>query len=360
MGKPLRFFSLFLAVFFLHISGAHATNFTVDSTNDETDATPGDGVCLSASGVCTLRAAVQESNDLAGDDEITLPAGTYTLSLVGDEDAAVSGDLDITSNITITGAGMARTIIDGGGSAVGESIFDVWDTSTSPSASLNLNEMKLTNVVVEESMEVEDSVEDAVVVLRSYSTDEMQFSKIYISDNKATGIKTRSHNNFKLIDSIIFQNQDEDDVGGMQIYGSGDVTITNSTIANNSSTSTEEEMAAGPGGVQIYGSGDVTITNSTISNNSSTTSTGGIHIYGDGVVTITNSTVSNNSSTSGTGGIKVYGSGEVIITNSTVSGNTSESDFGGIYSYASGKILIYSSTITAMSGAGFTPEHQLK
>ena len=43
-----------------------------------------------------------------------LPAGTYTLTRAGtNEDAAATGDLDITQNLTITGAGAATTIIDG-------------------------------------------------------------------------------------------------------------------------------------------------------------------------------------------------------------------------------------------------------
>ncbi len=40
--------------------------FTVDSTGDAGDATPGDGICATAGGACTLRAAVQESNTQAG------------------------------------------------------------------------------------------------------------------------------------------------------------------------------------------------------------------------------------------------------------------------------------------------------
>ena len=50
--------------------------FTVNSTVDAVDANPGDGVCETApgNGACTLRAAVQEANDLPGMDEINVPA----------------------------------------------------------------------------------------------------------------------------------------------------------------------------------------------------------------------------------------------------------------------------------------------
>ncbi len=101
---------------------AFAADFTVNTTADAVDVNPGDGVCevTATIGDCTLRAAVMEANALAGTDTITLPAGLYTLTITGvDEvpddsqgpwealvvsDASI-GDLDITQDVTITGAG---------------------------------------------------------------------------------------------------------------------------------------------------------------------------------------------------------------------------------------------------------------
>jgi CSLREA domain-containing protein len=40
--------------------------FQVTSTEDVVDAAPGNGVCRTAAGACTLRAAIQESNAVAG------------------------------------------------------------------------------------------------------------------------------------------------------------------------------------------------------------------------------------------------------------------------------------------------------
>ena len=91
-----------------------AATFVVNSTTDAVDAVPGDGVCATGAGVCTLRAAVQETNALAGADIITLPAGTYTVTIAGAEDAAAAGDLDVTDAVTINGAGALSTIVDGG------------------------------------------------------------------------------------------------------------------------------------------------------------------------------------------------------------------------------------------------------
>src|SRR5690349_19173169 len=93
-------------------SAASAATFTVNSNSDAVDATPGDGICKTAASTCTLRAAIQESNKLAGADTVIVPAGTYTLTIAGrGETAAATGDLDITDSLTITGAGAAATIV---------------------------------------------------------------------------------------------------------------------------------------------------------------------------------------------------------------------------------------------------------
>ena len=93
-----------------------AAGFTVNSTTDAVDATPGDGTCATAIGECTLRAAVMEANALGGAHTINLPAGTYFItiprSLSSNDDS--TGDLDIRSlEITIAGASATSTVIDG-------------------------------------------------------------------------------------------------------------------------------------------------------------------------------------------------------------------------------------------------------
>jgi hypothetical protein len=99
-------------------TAAGAAVFNVDDTADLVDANLADGVCSTAVGTCTLRAAVQQANALtgAGTDTINVPAGTYRLTLAGTgEDAAAQGDLDITDVVDIFGAGPELTTIDGGG-----------------------------------------------------------------------------------------------------------------------------------------------------------------------------------------------------------------------------------------------------
>ena len=85
-------------------------------SNDAVDAHPGDGICATATGECTLRAAIQETNALPGGDQIFVPGAVYTITIPGaGEDCGASGDLDITDNLTITGAGAQGTVVDAGG-----------------------------------------------------------------------------------------------------------------------------------------------------------------------------------------------------------------------------------------------------
>lgn len=79
---------------------AYAATFTVDSAADEPDAAPGDGRCATASGTCTLRAAVQEAHASEGADTIALPAGTY-----------IAHDLDLTGDLTIMSEEAGSTVI---------------------------------------------------------------------------------------------------------------------------------------------------------------------------------------------------------------------------------------------------------
>lgn len=66
--------------------GPATATFTVNnSTLDTSDAVPGDGVCNDGTGNCTLRAAIEEANALAGIDTINFniaPSGPHTITLI--------------------------------------------------------------------------------------------------------------------------------------------------------------------------------------------------------------------------------------------------------------------------------------
>lgn len=95
---------------------------TVDSAADVADADPGDGVCDTGDGRCTLRAAVMHVNAEGPGHTIHLPdpnavpnqddrADAYRLTIVGGSGAG-EGDLDISEDVTIRGDGAAVTVID--------------------------------------------------------------------------------------------------------------------------------------------------------------------------------------------------------------------------------------------------------
>ncbi|MGH2674802.1 MAG: choice-of-anchor Q domain-containing protein [Actinomycetota bacterium] len=78
---------------------------------------------------CSLREAILAANATLGvPDTINLAAGTYTLTIPGTgEDGAADGDLDVTNDpLTIIGQGPDPTVIDGGGAATGERVFEIF------------------------------------------------------------------------------------------------------------------------------------------------------------------------------------------------------------------------------------------
>ena len=96
---------------------ARATTITVNTKSDETN--PADGSCslreavIAANTESASGSAPGECPAGSGVDTIVLGPGTYTLS---------SGELSITGELMITGAGASATTIDGGGA---DRVFDV-------------------------------------------------------------------------------------------------------------------------------------------------------------------------------------------------------------------------------------------
>ncbi len=82
----------------------HAATFDVDSLADAVDSSPGDGACDTGTGVCTLRAAIMESNAQPGSDTITFSvSGTIILT----------GNLpSITDPVWLDGPGSSLLTID--------------------------------------------------------------------------------------------------------------------------------------------------------------------------------------------------------------------------------------------------------
>ncbi len=282
---------------------SHAATFTVDSTADTVDANPGDGICADLSGLCTLRAAVREANALAGSDSIALDTNTYTLTGLSGEDLALSGDLDILDDLTITGTGAANTIIDGGGV---DRIFDIDPLGAGVTVTVSDLTIRGGDVLGEPG----GGIRNAGTLVLDNTT---------ISSNNvsaANGGAILSSGTLTLTESTVSGN-DADGNGGGIFNDNGLLTVTRSTVSGN--------RATGPGnsGGAIYNTngGSLIITNSTITNNTAATSGGGIFNSSGATATSTNDTISHNSANLNNGG-GIFNNGTAALTNSIVANNT--------------------------------------
>ncbi|MBF0193745.1 MAG: DUF4347 domain-containing protein, partial [Magnetococcales bacterium] len=126
---------------------------------------------------------------------------------------------------------------------------------------------------------------------------------------------------------------------GGSIFNTGNLTIVDSTLSNNSSTSS--------GGV-MYTTGDTTIIRSTLSNNNSDRNAGAI--YHTGNLTIVDTTLANNTAgaAASSGGGAIYSSGGTLnLYSSTLNDNqVVDGSGGGIYINNGAVSNIYSSTIS--------------
>ena len=87
--------------------------FSVTITGDELDAAHG-GVDPDTG--LSLREAIIDANASAGADTVLLPGGMYTITRAGSgEDGGLTGDFDITEDLTIQGADPATTTVDAAG-----------------------------------------------------------------------------------------------------------------------------------------------------------------------------------------------------------------------------------------------------
>jgi CSLREA domain-containing protein len=296
-------------------AGAQAAQtFTVNSTGDAVDAIPGDGACATAAldgeGVrCTLRAAIMESNAVGGVQTITLPPGTFLLTIPGNnEDAGLTGDLDIYTSVTVAGAGSATTIVDGNQI---DRIFHVH--SGSPPGSLTLRDLTVRNGLP-------DWLGGGVL-----SFGPLNMMNVVIRNNTSPfgggGVYSVS-SPFVVMNSSIMGNTANGLGGG--IYNQSDtLTMTGSTISGN----TVNGSGSGGGGV-FNEAGTLILTNSTFSGNtangngSSSGLGGGIYQkqVNNGASRLTNVTITANVAPRGSGVYKLQG--DIEFRNTLIAGNS--------------------------------------
>jgi CSLREA domain-containing protein len=356
---------------------------TVTSTADAPDAHPGDGVCATSGGQCTLRAATQEADAQAAGSSISIivPAGTYTLTL---------GTLPLTANrITLNGALSSTTTINGNNNGtvlaispmVQASISGVTITggrtpSTGGGIANSGGSLTLTNSTVRGNSATNGPGGGIL------NTGTLTLTNSTLGHNGALqgGGIANNGGALTVINSRIISNTASGTIGsdtsggGISNFG-GTVNVTNSTLSGNSAGNTSGggivtsngtvnvtnsilRANSAAGGAAIFNvGGTLNLTNSTLISN--TTPVGGIAggIYNNnGTTTLTNSTLTGNAA--GTGGGIYNNNGPMTLRNSTLSSNTTFSggSGGGIYNYNSNGILtLTSSTLvsnTASSEGG--------
>ena len=262
-------------------------SFAVTNTND--------------SGVGSLRAAITAANAAAGADTITFdPAVTGTITLT-------SGEIAITDSVTISGPGMGALEISGNDAS---RIFNVSGTADVTVAGLGLAHGNASNASA----------------VYAGQTGSITFDRVDIHDNHATG-----------------------GWGALYLRNTGAVTITNSKVRANTANNGNSVSA-------IYtrrNTTSVTISGTSVTGNVGTGSV--LNLYSVGDISIVDSTVADNSTTNTNANsptMFLYSSaGNVIFRNTTVSGNSAagnRADRSLIFSI--GPLKVQNSTITANTG----------
>lgn len=299
--------------------------FTVSGTTDAVDAAIGDGVCASATGTCTLRAAVQEANATVDGDTITLPAGTFVLGLTGAaEDLAATGDLDVAHPLTVSGAGREATIIDGIGA---DRIFHV-----SPGSAFTVTDCTIRN----------GNPSDVGGAILHVGGAGMTLTNVAVRYNVATqgGGVVMVNGPLTVTGSAFDHNVASAAGGGGAVLHAGAMNpleVRDSTFVRN--------LAAGPGGALLYaGSGAATVAGSTFSGNRGVTG-GSLVVTGAASATVTNSVIEDSyaaNTSQGGGGIIVATT--VTLANTTVRRCTADDEVGGLLVNSSNGVTVTSST----------------
>ncbi len=284
------------------------TTYTVNSLLDAPDANLNNSACADASGKCTLRAAVMQANKGNGEALIVLPIGPILLLYSGiNEDNAVTGDLDIRSDITIVGQGTS-TLVDG---FVKDRVFDVH-----PGAHLHLKQL---------------------MVMSGYVTNQ--------SGREGGGIRIRGAQ--VELTNVTVQGNYAANGGGMYVNASSLVEIVDSTIRSN-----HADYAAGLSGYGggIENKGNLLIKNSTLSGNSAQDFGGGL--YNEGTAELINVTLGGNDADLwGGGGVANSGDNALLqLSNVTIANNTTSGIYdnvggGGILNEDGGVTVVRNSII---------------
>ena len=298
----------------------------VDTSNDLLD---GDF----SAGNQSLREAIQRANANQGVDFIRFDPLVFD---GGAEDVIrlLHGELEITDGVVIE-AGEFQVVVSG--DSLGNDVFDpttfIVDIAASNAAGSLTDNSGVFNIATS-------------------SNDSVSLSGLTITGGNASedgGGISASFTDIQLTGVNVSGNQSSGNRGGGGIMTEGQLTLDESTVSGNFSFITGVSGGGVGGGIAAFGSAAVTVTNSTISENSATNNGGGIYTAGSDVTLVDSAVVDNSSGREG-GGVSTQ-AGDINLTNSTVSGNQSVADGGGIQS-RSGPVSLSASTVSGNSATG--------
>ncbi len=296
---------------------AGAATFTVTTTEDSAD-----GVCDAH---CSLREAVIAANAADGADTIELPAGVFVLSIEGaDEDGALTGDLDVTDDLTVVGRGAGRTMIIGTGT---DRLFDAWW------ASLTIDDVTLTGG---------GGVSDGGAV-RGVGPSSIHLQFVRLAGNQAVvraGAVSASSDGTLQLDDCVLEGNTAGSYGGA-LSVSGTVEVLRTWIDGN-------WVRYGGGGVVLTQGSTLELTDSFLGGNSA--SYGGAVHNDRGTITATNVTFSRNRTIDARGGAISISGGTVTLSHCTLAGNSAASGGAALATYEDEAVSIDN---TIISGPGY-------
>ena len=228
--------------------------FTVNSPVDSTDASPGDGLCADATGQCTLRAAISESNALNPD------LGRNAIIFALPQPAVIAltlGKLSVIKNLDIVGPGARRLTVQRS-IAVGTPNFRIFHVPAGQT-SLNIYGITIRNG---------NANADAGGGLFIESGNSASLTDVAVSGNHAmAGGGIANFGTLSILRSLINSNASDNQGGAITNVSSiANTTITSSTLTGNSASF----------GGAIDNGGSLLLINDTISRNSASLGSSGV------------------------------------------------------------------------------------
>ncbi|GAP12605.1 protein containg conserved repeat domain/CSLREA domain [Longilinea arvoryzae] len=342
---PFSALAVVLALAFTPVPFAQAAGpFTVNTSADSHDAAPGNGLCIDPTGQCSLRAAIEEASLSAASTTISLPAGTYDLTL-GELQIAPDGN----RTIVLNGAGAASTLLHqtNGIDRVISIDYDVVG---------NVN-VTISGLTISGGADQRDHFGGAGILAGSIwaPTDTLTLNNLVFTNNRVSqpdaGFNTQpggalqmAGGNLTVSNCSFTGNSSAASPGGAIAYiasgNAGTMNITDSTFSGNQVANTALSGPSGGGAIYLNNV-TATISRSTFTGNQATSSTAGAAYGGaiqinTGSLTIDHSTFTANvaSGTNAKGGAIYVDSAALNISTSRLTGNQASSAGSGIFNHA--------------------------